>query len=721
MPRFRLLSGACLLAGAIAASTGADAASASVFYVNGATGNDTHACTSAGEPCKTISAAVTKSEATPGSATIEVAAGVYQEELELTRPADNGIAINGAGSTTEIEAPASAKFSTVRFGPSSSTQSLSNIRVVNPSSDEKDAIEVGSNVMLDNVSIDMENTGEGAGIAASGLGGALSVNGGSITMESKTTGDALQDAGSPLSVNGTTITLVNGSTGTGIASAFASLSLSNVTADLGNTAKGSAIEETFGSLSLGNVVVNDGSTVPALTLVGLANAMANGVSITMEDAAGAGSGVFVEFGDGATFEHLHVAGAWKGPAFEDIGAPATLADSRLTSPAAPAAVLIGDGEGRGLLVQRSILQSPAAAEPGVVLALSANATLDSSEVLGGKSGIVLLHGEGKTRTVTIAESTIDAGELGVRDSGEVFAVRDEATGKASVADVNVEGSILFERQKAVVGAGGNAANVTCTYTDAPDQTQAATATEGAIACAKATNGNTNEPLTSLFSSPITDYSLLAGSSAVDSVPASAISLPFGITPSSTDLAGNPRVVDGNGDCIAVQDKGALELQGHSVPCPPIRGCPEAGASCGGPPPVPASITGLSISPESFFAAPSGATIAKAKKVKKYGATIGWRDSQAATTTFTVIRESKGRKQGKACKKPSKANKHGKPCTILTAIGSFTHKDATGANKAHFSGRLIGKKLAKGSYVLQAVPHNGNGTGRAVKHKFKIKG
>jgi hypothetical protein len=88
--------------------------------------------------------------------------------------------------------------------------------------------------------------------------------------------------------------------------------------------------------------------------------------------------------------------------------------------------------------------------------------------------------------------------------------------------------------------------------------------------------------------------------------------------------------------------------------------------------------------------------------------------------LTVLKPSSGRTQGKSCKKPSKANKHGKHCTIYTAIGSFTHADTAGANKLHFSGRLKSKKLGKGSYLLQAVAHNAAGNGKAVSKGFKIK-
>ena len=171
-------------------------------------------------------------------------------------------------------------------------------------------------------------------------------------------------------------------------------------------------------------------------------------------------------------------------------------------------------------------------------------------------------------------------------------------------------------------------------------------------------------------------------------------------------------------CFSAQDKGALELQGHLVNCP------------SSPPPVvqplakPVAgvISALTISPSAFLAAPKGATISSASSAtkKKYGAKITYRDSQAATTTFTVLLPLAGRMQGKSCKKPGRSNKHGRDCTLYKPLGSFTHTDVAGANSLHFSGRLHAKKLAKGSYRLQAVAHDAAGNGAAVNKGFTIK-
>jgi hypothetical protein len=261
---------------------------------------------------------------------------------------------------------------------------------------------------------------------------------------------------------------------------------------------------------------------------------------------------------------------------------------------------------------------------------------------------------------------------------------------------------------------GDPVTVGCAYSAIPSQSQAASGGTGAISCASATAGNTDvNPLSSVFPEPLSGYQLSPASGAVDSVPAGALTLPFGITPSTTDAAGSPRVLDGNGDCVAVQDKGALELQGHAKPCPiPIPIPAPAVAK-----PVAGVITSLGLSPSAFMAAPSGATISAKKK---YGTKISWVDSQAATTTFTVLRPLTGRTQGHSCAKPSKKNKHGKRCTYYSPLGSFTHADKAGANSAHFSGRLHGHKLSTGTYRLQAVARDGAGNGPVASRSFKVR-
>jgi hypothetical protein len=702
------------LVAALSAAT-ASAASAATFYVS-STGNDANQCTGPALPCKTIARAVTESEATEGDASIQIAAGVYEETLNLERIGDEGLTLNGAGATTVIQSPSGASEATMHLALPGGAITLSNLSVVNIVTDTHAGIESSAQATLDNVTVDQH--GDGPGIDQEEIG-SLTMNGGGVTMEATAEGDAIGSILDPVTIDGASVTIASGSESTGIFTEYAPLSVSATTLSLGNKAKG-AIEAMAGAVTLTGDSVEDASEKEPGLALGLPQPLSiDGLQVTMTNAKDTAPGVIDEYGPSATVEGLDVGGSWAGPPLESVLGNVTLRDSRLiAAPAgtAAAALFEGGAEGPGLFAQRSVLEASPTATAAIE-AVDTNVTLDSSEVLGGKKGVFFEQGGGKKRLLTVSASTIDAGNLGIADPAGVSGVELLAEEDNSVAEAVIVGSIVLEPQTAKVEPGGKSATIACDYSDTPDQTQAATSTAGSIACAAGANGDTSSEVKSLFSEPLTSYQLNPSSSALDSVPVSAIALPMGFTPSSTDLAGSPRSEDL--DCVALQDKGALELAGHGSACPgppPAPILPPAAAK-----PLAGVISALTISPSAFLAAPTGATIsAFAATAGKYGATISYHDSQAATTTFTVLRETSGRKQGKSCKKPSKSNKHGKRCTILTAIGSFSHVDVTGADSLQFSGRIKGKKLAAGSYRLQAVAHDAAGNGAAVIRGFTIK-
>ena len=154
---------------------------------------------------------------------------------------------------------------------------------------------------------------------------------------------------------------------------------------------------------------------------------------------------------------------------------------------------------------------------------------------------------------------------------------------------------------------------------------------------------------------------------------------------------------------------ALTITGPPPPGPLLPG---AGSS---PAPIP-SISGLSISPHKFHAASRGASIASTHT----GATVSYSDSQAATTTFTVLVPSKGFKHGSKCLSKRPAG-HGRVsrCTLYRSLGTFTHKDAAGHDSFRFTGRVKGTKLSADSYLLQAVPTLNGHKGVARSASFGI--
>ena len=187
------------------------------------------------------------------------------------------------------------------------------------------------------------------------------------------------------------------------------------------------------------------------------------------------------------------------------------------------------------------------------------------------------------------------------------------------------------------------------------------------------------------------------------------------------------------ECVIVDQTGS-EVTGTvpaAAPVPPVAApvvpAPPAVAPVILAPPAPPvardTITGLTLAPGAFYANPKGPTATTATDTKKhtFGTIVRYRGSANATTTFIVLSKASGRKHGKICQKPSKANLKGKTCTYYVRVGSFTHKDAAGAVHFRFTGRVGGRTLKPGSYRLELVPRNGAGTGAAAIKAFTIKG
>jgi hypothetical protein len=59
------------------------------------------------------------------------------------------------------------------------------------------------------------------------------------------------------------------------------------------------------------------------------------------------------------------------------------------------------------------------------------------------------------------------------------------------------------------------------------------------------------------------------------------------------------------------------------------------------------------------------------------------------------------------------------CTRYVDVGGFSHPDASGLNRFHFTGRVGGHKLPAGTYQLTATPRSDGKAGTAVSTHFRI--
>jgi hypothetical protein len=130
------------------------------------------------------------------------------------------------------------------------------------------------------------------------------------------------------------------------------------------------------------------------------------------------------------------------------------------------------------------------------------------------------------------------------------------------------------------------------------------------------------------------------------------------------------------------------------------------------------LSGLALRPASFRAAPSGASIATAKR--HTGATVSYRDSLSSRTTFTITTTKPGARSGKRCPPKKPQRPHGKKtCSRNVTLGSFSRSDKAGANTFHFTGRVKGRALKPGAYRLTARPRAGGRTGKSVTVRFHV--
>src|SRR5262249_47406235 len=124
---------------------------------------------------------------------------------------------------------------------------------------------------------------------------------------------------------------------------------------------------------------------------------------------------------------------------------------------------------------------------------------------------------------------------------------------------------------------------TCTYSDVTNQTFAGTSTAGPINCGTAAGnpaGNTTNSTSSQFVFNLfgLNWHLKDTAPAIDT----GNPAPLAAGESTTDLDGNPRVLNGDSVCPAIRDKGAFEHATVGSDCSP----PSSSSSPAGSPPQP---------------------------------------------------------------------------------------------------------------------------------------
>jgi hypothetical protein len=191
---------------------------------------------------------------------------------------------------------------------------------------------------------------------------------------------------------------------------------------------------------------------------------------------------------------------------------------------------------------------------------------------------------------------------------------------------------------------------------------------------------------------------LSAGGACAALPVNVLRIPGGTNPDwgPADVNPGPRFVPPN----------------PNPPQPPVPPC------CTPPPDrtAPAFEGALALSASTFAAANRGASITRAP----VGTRVRYRLSEAATVTFTVERQAAGRRVGRRCVKPTRANRRRPRCTRYVRVGSFVHRGGAGANSFKFTGRVRGRKLSPARYRLTGVAKDAaNNTSAPRRVSFRI--
>jgi hypothetical protein len=163
---------------------------------------------------------------------------------------------------------------------------------------------------------------------------------------------------------------------------------------------------------------------------------------------------------------------------------------------------------------------------------------------------------------------------------------------------------------------------------------------------------------------------------------------------------------------------ARDSAGNADPTPATRDFTVAAGAGGGPgddfiAPV---ISRMRLSPTRFRAARSGAPLAAA-----VGTRLSLRLSEAAMVTFRVNKLAPGRRVSGRCVRPTARNRRAPRCTRTVRLrGRIVRQLAAGTTALRYRGRLAGRRLRPGPYVLTAQARDGVGNRSAVRRVgFKI--
>ncbi len=119
-----------------------------------------------------------------------------------------------------------------------------------------------------------------------------------------------------------------------------------------------------------------------------------------------------------------------------------------------------------------------------------------------------------------------------------------------------------------------------------------------------------------------------------------------------------------------------------------------------------SLSALSIRPRSFHAASTGPSVTTARHLAQTrpGTTVRFVLARAGRVDFSVLRVTPGVRRGGKCipaASSGSARAHRGVCLFTRTLGHFSRAGSAGNGRFHFTGRIDGRKLRPGRYLLVA--------------------
>jgi hypothetical protein len=172
-----------------------------------------------------------------------------------------------------------------------------------------------------------------------------------------------------------------------------------------------------------------------------------------------------------------------------------------------------------------------------------------------------------------------------------------------------------------------------------------------------------------------------------------------VTVASGAGAGTVTVAGGLGPSASSSSIPRFADPGGAVDLARIAACPGAGGAGG----AAAAARRLSLSPRTFRAASTGASVSAIRRRRPpIGTRVTLLLTARAAAKLTVERAAAGRRSGRRCVKPTRRNRNARRCTrYLKLRGSITRR-AGAKSTFRFRGRIGGRRLAAGRYRLVAV-------------------